>query len=293
MSDAESEDDEPIEPSRPTTSGNTDNTENEDSDEGGGRMEGGDNQSDDSSTDSSQSLTEEQLLDIQIANTKQMEQEIDVMINKQTYLFDKLYHDYDFNKCKDISAKCRRRNNFSNAGLAYAEIKYSQYAEIFCQLYQHGLEREGLAGKFVDIGSGTGKAVFATALLHDFKWIVGIEILDDLVEISNTILSDRWKQFILNGEIKEVDKRQIDIKFVCGDASYIPWQDGDVVFMNATSFGEKLRASLTAVAEKMRKDSLLISVTHPLNSKMFECVLALKMDVSWGSATAYVYKKTK
>ena len=102
MSDAESEDDEPIEPSRPTTSGNTDNTENEDSDEGGGRMEGGDNQSDDSSTDSSQSLTEDQLLDIQIANTKQMEQEIDVMINKQTYLFDKLYHDYDFNKCKDF-----------------------------------------------------------------------------------------------------------------------------------------------------------------------------------------------
>jgi len=288
MADAESDDEEPIEPSRPTTSGNTDNTEKTVSDDGQHE-----NQSDDSSTDSSVSLTEDQLLDIEIANTKQMEQELDLAINKQMFFFDKLYQDYDFWRCKDISTKSRRKNNFRSSGLAYAEIKYTQYAEIFCQLYKHGLNREGLAGKFVDIGCGVGKAVFATALLHDFKWIVGIELIEDLVEVSNTILSNGWKQMVLDGEIEDIDKRQIDIKFICGDAMYIAWQDADVVFMNYTCFGEDLRTSLAAIADKMRKDSLVITVSHPLQSNMFECVLALKMDVSWGSSTAFAYKKIK
>ena len=33
---------------------------------------------------------------------------------------------------------------------------------------------------FVDLGSGLGKAVLAAFLLHDFKKLVGIELLTDL-----------------------------------------------------------------------------------------------------------------
>ena len=70
------EDDEPIEPSRPTTSGNTDQSEQEDSsderDQNEQEIGGEGHRSDDSSTDSSISLTEEQLHDIEIANTKEL-----------------------------------------------------------------------------------------------------------------------------------------------------------------------------------------------------------------------------
>lgn len=291
------EDDEPIEPSRPTTSGNTDQSEQEDSsderDQNEQEIGGEGHRSDDSSTDSSISLTEEQLHDIEIANTKELEKELDLVINKHSWIFEKLFQEYDFEKCKDISLKCRKRNHFRSSGLAYAEIKYKDYAEIFCQLYKHGLQREGLAGKFVDIGSGVGKAVFATALLHDFKWIMGIEVLEDLVDVSNSLLTSAWMQMVIDGDIEDTDKRQIDIKFVHGDASFISWQDADVVFMNSTCFGEDLRASLSATAEKLRKDSLVITVSYPLESSMFECVIAVRMDVSWGSSTAYIYKKIK
>jgi len=33
---------------------------------------------------------------------------------------------------------------------------------------------------FIDIGCGTGKPVFAAALLHPFKKVIGVEILEDL-----------------------------------------------------------------------------------------------------------------
>ena len=80
--------------------------------------------------------------------------------------------------------KNRRWGRCKSSELSYGEISYIEYAYIFCQLYRHGLKREGLTGKFVDIGCGAGKALFATALLHDFKWCVGIEILGSLVAVS-------------------------------------------------------------------------------------------------------------
>lgn len=39
-------------------------------------------------------------------------------------------------------------------------------------------------GAFYDLGSGTGKAVLAAALLHDFDECKGIEIADSLYDVS-------------------------------------------------------------------------------------------------------------
>jgi len=37
-----------------------------------------------------------------------------------------------------------------------------------------------VGGSFYDLGSGTGRAVIAAALLHDFDWCYGIELMDSL-----------------------------------------------------------------------------------------------------------------
>jgi hypothetical protein len=42
-------------------------------------------------------------------------------------------------------------------------------------------------GKFVDMGSGTGKGCLAAALLHPFDSVVGIELLEKLYEASVTL----------------------------------------------------------------------------------------------------------
>jgi tRNA G46 methylase TrmB len=44
-----------------------------------------------------------------------------------------------------------------------------------------------VGGKFVDIGSGSGKAVFAAALLHKFDDCVGIEILEGLHNLAEEV----------------------------------------------------------------------------------------------------------
>lgn len=50
------------------------------------------------------------------------------------------------------------------------------------------------AGHMVDLGSGTGRGVFAAAFLHDFDRCIGIEILDGLAGLSKAVLQValRW-----------------------------------------------------------------------------------------------------
>jgi len=137
----------------------------------------------DSDSDSSkdeennQEIDEELLHEIEQQEKKQFENELTELIISGSYHYDRLFKNYPDSASISISKKDRILNNFYSSSLSYGEIRYFEYASIFCQLYQYGLEREGLIGKFVDIGCGIGKAVFTTALLHDFKFIVGIEIL--------------------------------------------------------------------------------------------------------------------
>ena len=59
--------------------------------------------------------------------------------------------------------------------LAYGEIMFDPFAATFAKIRRYG----GLAargGRFVDVGSGAGKAVFAAALLHEWDSLHGIEV---------------------------------------------------------------------------------------------------------------------
>jgi len=65
--------------------------------------------------------------------------------------------------------------------LVYGEIKFEPFAIAIEKIKRKygGLATSG-EGTFYDIGSGTGKPVFAAVLMHTFKRAVGIEILASL-----------------------------------------------------------------------------------------------------------------
>ena len=87
-----------------------------------------------------------------------------------------MYSKYPFEAGRVISRKERKDNQFSSCSLMYGEVLSIPYLKEFSKLYRYGLQTVG--GKFVDIGCGTGLAVFASALLHDFETCIGIEILE-------------------------------------------------------------------------------------------------------------------
>lgn len=155
----------------------------------------------------------------------------------------------------------------------YGEIEYASYAAALARVRAHGgLARPG--GRFVDLGSGSGKAVFAAALLHDFDAALGIELLHSLHAEALKLL-ERWARDVsghaatprhLLWRMRAADdgarmwwwgwqvlphlprsKHHTAVSFKCGDFTAIDWcQGADVLFAASTCYDDAL---MLAIAE--------------------------------------------
>jgi SAM-dependent methyltransferase len=82
-----------------------------------------------------------------------------------------------------------------------------------------------------DLGSGTGRGVFAALMLHDFKKAVGIEILEGLTDASKEVLTrfnDGHRGKLIG------DRKDTDVQFHHGSFLEYDWSDADFVFANST-----------------------------------------------------------
>ena len=141
------------------------------------------------------------------------------------------------------------------------------------------------------VGSGSGRAVFAAHLTHNFNRAVGIEILKPLHTISNKVLLN-WQKNIsrLHPELKESD-----IRFLCGDVCHINlWVHADVVFAHFTSLEEDIREKIATMAKSMRPGTFFISTSHSLPSNsLFDVMEKTQMKVSWGICTVYIHRRSE
>jgi hypothetical protein len=110
--------------------------------------------------------------------------------------------------------------------LTYGEVSFESLAEIFKKIkeYDSLSDREVT---FVDLGSGCGRPIIAAALLHPFKHLIGIEILEGLhymaLEAKNAWLDEGGG----GGSIE----------FIHGDILQSDWyRRGDVILANSTCF---------------------------------------------------------
>lgn len=88
-----------------------------------------------------------------------------------------LYTKYTTDVAKLSSRKEREENGFISTTLVYGEIDYSPFVALLKRLQDEYTIFPNHGGMFLDIGCGSGKAVFAAALSHDFDLCMGIEVL--------------------------------------------------------------------------------------------------------------------
>jgi hypothetical protein len=94
-------------------------------------------------------------------------------ITAREELFDKVVAVCPIGRGKELSASDREKLGLRASTLVYGEIKFKPFAIALQKLRDlyGGLDKPGL--KFYDLGSGTGKAVFAAALLHPWDTCTG------------------------------------------------------------------------------------------------------------------------
>lgn len=139
-----------------------------------------------------------------------------------------------------VSVRERRElNKFDDKSLTYGEIGFEATSAILKKLPEKDTF-ETLA----DFGSGTGKVVFAAALLYPFKHIVGIEILEGLHQLSEHVRK--------GSGLSAVDQ------FVLGDFLTVDVAP-DVVIIHCACFSEKLIKRLVKRLAQILKGGAVVA----------------------------------
>ena len=206
-------------------------------------------------------------------------------------VYNNITQEYPTSICKAVSKKQRNDENLKKGTLVYGEIHFKTYALTFEKIKRlyNGLQSPG--GIYYDIGSGSGKPVFASVLLHEFSSAIGIEILSGLHKVSLEML-EKWQESKESLDVSERTK-ETTINFVRGDITKYDWSDGDVCFANSTCFSSELMAQLAETAKRMKPGSFFITFTRRLPSPYFDVLEYERHLMSWGEATVFIHRRKK
>jgi len=196
-------------------------------------------------------------------------------IRSALVILEKLYKKTNSHRTAKI-AKIRR--GITDDNFLYGEIDF--LALIALLSYCNPTKRD----VFYDLGSGAGKVVMSAALCFHFQKVVGIELLPELVSLSNNVLKKYHNSEHAKTNTCEIQFREEDVlKCSLSDAS--------IIFINATAFKglhwEKIKQKLMLLSIGTK----IILTTHRLPSSHFTLIYAGTEVMSWGMNSAFVFEK--
>lgn len=124
---------------------------------------------------------------------------------------------------------------------------------------------------FIDLGSGTGKAVLAAAATIALKSATGVEIVRELHEAALKAA----------GQCQSIGGLPTsEVRFHCTDALAFAWQEHDLVFCSLTCFTEEQAEVVRRGAEQLHKGARLLVTSRTLDSPLLR--LLKRQDVPYG-----------
>ena len=198
--------------------------------------------------------------------------------------FNKFYTEDILEKAKKDAKIESESRKFIKENFIYGEVNFRSISYILLYLnYKYGIKE----GYFFDLGSGTGRAVIGAALTYPFSKYIGIELLETLYNVSIEIKQSFDKEY--------TNDKKPDIEFINGDFLKQDLSQASVIFINSTTFSDKLLGDL---AEKFNKECqkgcLVVNTTmelSKLDKNKWEFLPYFRRYMSWGIATVNVYKR--
>eukprot|EP00752_Nemacystus_decipiens_P004121 g3770.t1 len=141
--------------------------------------------------------------------------------------------------------------------------------------------------KFVDLGSGSGKAVFAAVLAVDFRCALGIEVLAGVHHASTRVLK-RYRRLV---EPVLCSPPAIKLQHGSFLDPACDWSDADLVFANSTCFAEDTLLAIAERAELLRPGARVVTFTTALKTPWLRVLVKRRYQMSWGPATVFVHQK--
>lgn len=137
---------------------------------------------------------------------------------------------------------------------------------------------------FYDLGSGTGKAILACAMVFDVKKSCGIELFDTLHQ---TAVTQTHRLNLLE------EYRHSATKIHCRHDNFLntDFSDATLLFIQATALFGDTWVRLQQRLETLSSGTLLMTTSKPLNAASFCLLKKTMVQMSWGAVITYIQQR--
>jgi precorrin-6B methylase 2 len=160
----------------------------------------------------------------------------------------------------------------------YGEIKFYPFIALL------SLCRPDSSTIFYDLGSGTGKAVIACALVFNVQKSCGIEIFPRLHACAQR-QQQRLKHF------PNYCEKSANIEFKNADFLQSHFKDASIVFVNATAFFGDHWLVMSQHMEQVKPGARVITTSKAVRSNRFQLLKTTQVEMSWGVVRAYIQER--
>ncbi|CAK9062878.1 Histone-lysine N-methyltransferase ATXR2 (Protein SET DOMAIN GROUP 36) (Trithorax-related protein 2) (TRX-related protein 2), partial [Durusdinium trenchii] len=193
---------------------------------------------------------------------------------------DAIHSEVQFSQAYSAMPYFERPNDCEMALLSQVPRRSLAAGEILFPSFAALVQDVNKGGHFIDLGSGTGRAVVAWALLRPEGRASGVEIREALhlqaLEVSQRLTLDVQRRVHLH----------------CGDLFHFGLEDADIILVNSTGFDDSLMGQISRRLAEAPGGCRVVLLSQPLpKSDGWSLVFQAPYRMSWGNATAFVYER--
>ncbi|CAL7960761.1 Histone H3-K79 methyltransferase [Gammaproteobacteria bacterium] len=184
-----------------------------------------------------------------------------------------------------ISISCRKKHGiYDNLSLVYGESHLPSLYELFNEINPRSGEI------FYDLGSGSGRLVLYAALSFPFAKCIGIELLDDLINVAQIKLELCKKEL---PDLSGFDANKLgEIDFIQADFIRVDLSTANVVYIASTCFNDEFMYNLALHLEKQLViGTRIITFSRPLLAKKIKITKSKIYPMEWGKVTIFFHEK--
>ena len=188
-------------------------------------------------------------------------------------IYQQLYADVD-----GFTLSRRARAKQDSIEYVYGEIDFESFIALL------SLCKPNPSTIFYDLGSGTGKAVLACAMVFTIEKSCGIEFFPSLDRCAK---QQKQRLQLIPGYLTKA----ACIEFHQGDIRETFFSEATLIFINATTFFGETWLAISQQVEQIKPGSLVITTSKALQSKKFTITRLTQVKMSWGIVEAYIQER--
>ncbi len=197
-----------------------------------------------------------------------------LVLDEHQMLFNELYQHVD-----GFALSRQARKTHDAIEYIYGEIDFSSFIALL------SLVKPNKKTIFYDLGSGTGKAVIACAMVFDVQESHGIELLEPL----HNIAYQQQQHYYL----KQTTPTCPSIQFTHDDFLTANFSSATLIYINSTGFFGEMWLAISERIAQSTDCMTVISISKPLKTNAFKIFKITSVQMSWGVVKAYIQQRIK